>query len=230
MSVKAKTEGGLAIAAYTNGDGGAAVAPASTAFASTAAAVYKANATIAPTSFSGSTWYSAEAENANNYAAKTGTYATVAEASLDNYRLISKFQIKSMDTASDTSPVDLYVSAISVSGDTNSTVLNKSLRVVVKCNDQYYFFAPLYTDVSGGNLYYYNGSTRTAKAVDTAITINNATFAGAGVQIMNDALTTSPTNVDIYIYYEGEDENCKSINAVNIDTLTVQVTFATQVA
>lgn len=228
MEVKAKTSGGLAIAAYTNSEG-TAVAPASTAFASSADAVYLNHAEIYPTSFSGSNWYKAEAENANNYSAKSGTYSTIDAADLGNYRLISKFQVKSMDTNTDGegNGVDLFVTGISVSGNTNSTVLDQSLRVVVAIGGSYYYFAPLYTEVSGGNLYFYNGTARTAKAVDSAIFINDTTLT-AGVKVINAALNTTATDVDVYVYYEGEDENCRSTNAVNIDTLTVQITFSTE--
>ena len=65
-----------------------------------------------------------------------------------------------------------------------------------------------------------------------------ATF-NPGIQIANQTVvgdngTTSPyssagVDMDIWVYYEGEDPNCKTVNTegISIDSLAISFTFST---
>ena len=48
----------------------------------------------------------------------------------------------------------------------------------------------------------------------------------AGAKIINAASTT-PTDVEIYLYYDGEDPACKSDNIEEFSQMVVDVTFTT---
>ena len=250
MSVKAASSGGLSIATYTGTAGQAestAVAPISTAFATTATAGWAnvaAGSSIKPTSVDESgNWTKASAESANSYAAATGSYALQTEAT--GYFHKTLWQIKSLNT--EASEV-LTVKNITVSGAANSAALNQSLRVAIHVgnravdantkavtwtNDDWFFFAPL-TDVTEDEdhqFYYvdYNGGafTPTAYKYDgTVENLNTADEITAGVAIYN-GLTTAPVDVEVYVYYEGEDENCMTNNipATAVDTLAVSITY-----
>jgi hypothetical protein len=243
MQMKAKAEGGIVIAAksYTKSSvsnstvtDATYAAAADTAYSNTAA-ITLPSAELYPTStVSGlSHWYHAASNAVNNYAAsggyqvldtlydlktdgiayeKTGTKNEVGQ-----YYLLDTFQVKATDAAT----YGLWLSGITItksspSGTSGSENLNKSLRIAIKANSNTYFFAPNYTT---GTLYYYSGTARTAWE-STAINLGTS----PNKQISTN-ITSTPTDVEVFIYYEGEDENCKSINAVNIDNLTVDLTF-----
>ncbi len=253
MQVKAKAEGGIVIAPYAYSSSVASVvnetfndtlsaatftAPAASAFTNEAT-VASAAAELYPTStLTGlAHWYHAASNAVDNYAAATpyavldttytlendgkaysgdGTVAAKAYELQGQYYLLNKFQIK----ATDAGTYSVWLTGITVSNNHNpatSTDLNKALRICVVIGGNYYFYAPQYET---GTLYYYNGSSRTAWAAD-AIKLG-----AVPNNVVSTNITSTPTDVDVYIYYEGEDINCKSINAINIDTLTVDLTFS----
>ena len=253
MQVKAKAEGGIVIAAkaYTSSvaiDGNTVgyfdtvedasyANPTDVAFSNNAAITLGASE-LYPTSVPSGLahWYHAASNAVDNYAAaggyqtldavyalKTdgkaysgdGTSSATAYALQGQYYLLNQFQIK----ATDASTYSVWLSGITVSNNNSpahSANLNKALRICVVVGSNYYFFAPQYET---GTLYYYNGSARTAWGA-SAIKLGTS----PNTQI-STSITTVPTDVSVYIYYEGEDENCKSINAIDIDTLTVDLTF-----
>lgn len=251
MQVKAKAEGGVAIAAYSYtatsvSDGNSAgyndtltnanfTAPLSTAYADTATYSQASAAELSPTSTADTTaWYHANSNSENNYAA-SGAYQTLAAANLKadglfvsgdgtasatqykidaQYFLYQKFSVK----ATATGQFSLWVSAITVSGETNSAALNDSLRIAVKHgSESVAFFAPMYASDDATTLYYYSGSARTAGTP--------AKGSAPNTQIANQTVTTAATDLQIWVYYEGEDENCKTINASDVDTLSINMTF-----
>lgn len=238
MTVKATSEGGLAIAAYT-GTLASPSSPTSDAFKSTADAVVNASATsLSPTStYDCETWYSALASEIDDYKANGDGYSEVAEGSLESYRLISKFQIKSLDEGTATDAADLYVSGVTVgiqgdaTGDVRTNVLNKSLRVAIAYGDAVYFFAPVYvsTDAVAAADTANKTTLKCVEGGDTLETYPNTITIGTGARSSSiGTVTTTAEDVTIYIYYEGEDENCKSVNAIDINTLEVSVNFTTE--
>ena len=96
----------------------------------------------------------------------------------------------------------------------NSTALNKALRVAVVVNSKAYIFAPISTDTT--TYYVAAGSDPT-----TVLSGAQAT-----------SLTSIPSKQDdgvavyVYVYFEGEDANCKTDNVTaTLDALDVSVQF-----
>lgn len=242
MQVTAVSEGGIVIGAYTYSEN-QWVAPASTAFKNEVEAAFpgKTGETLltkqlVPTSTTKiAKWYHATSNDVDNYAAASAyTNIDFVADNSTSYYLYNKFQIKSLEDSGDQATIarNLYVSAVTVTGNTNSTILNNSLRVAVRVNGSTtYFFAPIYSSITDGSKLYQYGvtgdgttPTRNAAAYDGGSLVIGAT---PNKQIATAIGTTTPTEIEIFVYYEGEDENCKSINAVNIDDLNVAVSFST---
>lgn len=253
MSVKAVSDGGLVIASYKAGEAAPAdadyVTAANVAWSNAMVttgtgenAVTTYAASVKPTSFSYTTtdagngttthsepkWVTATAANADDYAASNGyqtlTIGTAANRGKDNF-LLTKWRIKSLD-ASDKS-YELLVNKITVTGGTANTVdalLEQSLRVVIKCGDKYYKFAPNYASGSTGDLYYSNGNARVKETATTLVRCGS----GAEVNTLIGSVKNSvATELEVYIYFEGEDENCMSKNAIALNTLSFTITYAT---
>ncbi len=109
---------------------------------------------------------------------------------------------------------NLNVVEPTVTGNSTSADLDKSLRVAVVVNNKAYIYAPL--NSSAGT--YYVGSSHTAT---TPLTGNQAT-----------SLTTIPATtadgvpVYVYMWFEGEDANLKTDNiTTTLDNLTVNIGF-----
>ena len=104
----------------------------------------------------------------------------------------------------------LQIKNVSVTGNTNSANLDKSIRVAVVVNNKAYIFAPL-NDAAGT---YYVGTTHTAT---TPLTGNGITDLAS-----IPSVTTDGTPVYVYLYFEGEDANLKTQNVTStLDDLTV---------
>lgn len=239
MSVKAQAEGGLLIANSAADD-----------WVTGASATYSgANLTLNPTSTSDVTaWYHNTSGSFTSAAAHqlAPTYETltIAESNgvgyvnVDNvnglgdtdprYYLVNTFYIKSATTAiGDGSANVLYINKIDVSGNANSGDLDKSLRVAIQIegDSTVYIYAPF---AGATTSYYVAGAesattavipNQTTKIVDTLTNIKQIPAAG----------TDTPLEVNVYMYFEGEDEECKSANiASTLDTLYLTVTFGTE--
>ena len=171
------------------------------------------------------------------------------DANEKSYVLLNKFFIKSSGDAIDLGAGEtytaLYINKVIVSAGSTSVNLDKSLRVAIKINDNLYIYAP----VDGATLSYNVGGYTLTDSTqpDTA---GNRTFANSVTAlsvpdggIRNDALPTTGTTAiaqipaitvavgstieaDVYIYFEGEDANCKSEYITDtLDTLNVSVIF-----
>lgn len=100
----------------------------------------------------------------------------------------------------------------------NSADLDKAIRVGIKLNSDFYIYAP----VSGFTpSYYVNASSTatTAKAGTVATLTDLATLPAANA---------AGAKVDVYIWYEGEDANCTSDNAMasTLDDIKIDIVFA----
>jgi len=98
-----------------------------------------------------------------------------------------------------------------------STALDSSLRVGIKMNSEFYIYAP----ISGATTSYYVAAGTTAtepKAANTVTYTDLATLPAAG---------TDGVPVYVYIWFEGEDTNCKSDNALAtaLDQIAVEINF-----
>lgn len=216
MSVQAQAEGGLEIA---NAD--------KATWASTASAKITDTTKLYPTSTKDTdTWYHAEAEKASAKTAITNSYkeltldSTGKGSAEDEFKdkqfyLVNTFYIRA---TSGTSAKDLKIEKVTVSTTGNTTVnLDKSLRIAVKAGSNTYIYAPgtdnlTYNVWNGTSL----GSQVVANKGDVAVTTGVSTIDSDG-----------KTEVQIYVWYEGEDAQHFSNNlASTVDTLSVTVEFS----
>lgn len=118
-----------------------------------------------------------------------------------------------------------------------SANLNKALRVGVKLGGKMYIYAPVYGSGSTSTAYYATTAitnTTDSSYVITAQTVTNQEVNAFATNTMAyTALTELPglsgdgTEVDIYVWFEGEDENCKTENITDmLDNIEVSVKFA----
>ena len=251
MSVKAATDGGLAIGFYTGTPGGLetdASAPASTAYGTTATldntawTLLASGATVVPTSYNPVTpgWFTATAANNEDGSGVTATYKALTagtDGNVSGYYQKAKFSIKSMDTSSATYKLfvrNITVTNVTDTGKTASTLLNKSLRVVVKTSTTTIVFAPGYeSSVAGTTFNYVESVTMNTATPPVATAVEKEAFTATSLRTGTDftdaqifgALTSEAIPVEVYLYYDGEDENCTTKNAMNIDNLQVSIQF-----
>jgi hypothetical protein len=123
----------------------------------------------------------------------------------------------------DSGDQNLNISVVNVTGNTNSTALNKSLRVGIEINGKFYIFAP----VSGATgSYYVNASSTATTAIDSSASTHAAPMTIATGLGSLPGVKADGTPVYVYMWYEGEDVNCKSENVTAIlDELTVNLEF-----
>lgn len=114
--------------------------------------------------------------------------------------------------------------------------LNKALRVGVMIGGKMYIYAPVYGDGQTSTVYYATtaiNNTTDANSVITAQTVTNQQVnAFAKDTVAYTALTSLPgltgdgEEINIYVWFEGEDENCKTENITDtLDNIEVSVTF-----
>jgi hypothetical protein len=118
---------------------------------------------------------------------------------------------------------NMYVNIKSVTATINdgataaSADLDKSLRVGIKLNSAFYIYAP----VTGYDDSYYVAAGTTATVPKASNVVTKTDLASL------PAVTASGTPVEVYLWYEGEDVNCKSANATaaTLDNIKVDIKF-----
>lgn len=205
-----------------------------------------------------SEWYHASAAVATASAAKAGTYAELktvsSKCSFTNgaasgngvlayedgvtdgklhagtYFVATTYQIAKTGAGA----TDLKVQGVTVTGSSGSANLNKALRVAIACGSNVVIYAPVgYTEsVSYKVCTATTGSPMELK-FGTMPDSNNVTALSTSTTSSVIAATIgtedAPTNVTVYIWYEGEDTNLYTNNAVSVDNLTVSVDFVATV-
>jgi hypothetical protein len=123
----------------------------------------------------------------------------------------------------DSGDQNLNISVVNVTGNTNSTDLNKSLRVGIEIGGKFYIFAP----IQGATLtYYVNASSTATTAIDSSANTHADPMTVATGLGSLPGNKTNGTPVCVYMWYEGEDANCKSDNITStLDELTVNLEF-----
>ena len=215
MTVQAEAEKGIVIAAY---DG--STAPAETAFSDEASAI-NGSKTLLPTwTSTGETWYhtnSKKSADGQDYVDEG--YASVTNGD-KNYYMVNQFQIKALGETK-----DVYVKDVKYTLGTSEAdqSLDAAIRVLVKSDDATLFFGKDGTQTGTEKIL-------AATAADDAVTadeqISLVTENTLAAKALNQVSTTAKT-VSIYIYYDGEDKDCKSdniVDAFNHATFTVDFT------
>lgn len=149
-----------------------------------------------------------------------GATATSAAGYYVHYTYYLKTSAQSTLTLDGT---NMYVNIKSVTATINdgaaaaSADLDKSLRVGIKLNSEFYIYAP----VAGYDDSYYVAAGTTATVPKAGNVVTKTDLASL------PAVTANGTPVEVYLWYEGEDVNCKSANATaaTLDNIKVDIKF-----
>ena len=226
MQLKAKAEQGILISTQT------AASPSSAWGASATALNSGSGVAVFPTSTANaSTWYHNKGVDIEHSTA-AGAYETLSitetsgvgyDASDNAYYLHNTFYVKASSDTAFTAP--LIVNQVTGTGSSQSVDLDKALRVLVKQGSNVAIFAP-FNGTAAELTYSVHG--------DTEITAINATVEKENHQLNNalsypEITNAVPVAIDVFIYFEGEDVNCKSENITNtLDALSITLVFGTQ--
>ena len=238
MIVKAQAEGGIVISNS-----------AKTSWTATSTAQVT-SATLFPTSHAKSstgTWYHNKSDNANDAKAgqPTASYEALStalssttegvgyveksspansqwDAGIDAaYYLMNNFFIKSSGDV--LTATTLYINEVTVASSDTLLAIDAALRVLIIVDDKPYLYAPVSITSATPTLNY-----RVANQTDTVA------LAGTVKNTATEVTTIGNTDADaisiqIYVFFEGEDANCKSTNisGITTDELTVSVKFGT---
>ncbi len=228
MKLQVQGESGIVIKSVEN---------SSSVWAATASAGMTKGVELTATSTTNlSAWVHATSDVQDN--AKAGQafndYTAVPGASLDSYRLLKSFYIRSA-TANEVENVKLAIGSVTVTttGDTaSSESLNRSVRVGVKVGDDFVIYAPLADNKSPADdtsfvlkaKYVTDGETKSVNEYVKADPSRDVfTLTDNKVPATDTGLTA-----EMYMWFEGEDGNCMSKNiTATLDELNVTVVFET---
>lgn len=219
MSVQAQGETGIVIKSMDN---------ATSVWATTASAEMKSAAKLYPTSTANlSEWYHAKSDNPDKALKETMTASDYEKlATTDNYVVKKTFKIRSAAQAVPVKDVKLAINKVEVNKKTTkSESLDKSIRVGVKVGTDFYVYAPLAaTDFTLAAKYITDNKTLTEKTSASPDNADQFTLTDDTIPANDDACIVA----EIYLWFEGEDENCKSTNiTATLDNLDVTVDFVT---
>lgn len=152
------------------------------------------------------------------------------------YYALHSFYVKS---SAEALKKTIYITNVKATASgTASEDLDKALRVLVKLHENdssAKVYSPLYAATSY-NVATTAGASSVATTAVTPIAANQASdglvASASQTFLTNQAIPASsgtPLQFDIYLYFEGEDPNCKSDNlTATLDNIQVEVTFGTQ--
>lgn len=226
LTVQATSEAGILIRHKTAGNSGD--------FASSATGLFSTAKTLYPTStVSGTTWFHASAQKMDASIAAQGTMKTLSLNVTDGvakdgdskaYYIVDKFELYTTGTAS-----NLKISDIKVANA--NTHFDKSLRVLVVCGTNKYVFAPNRTEAETTYTVGINPDGSTNAGTSVTAYGSDAT-SGYSSKVLAETVSSSadtPTEVTVYVYFEGEDKEHYSNQFAN-STLAVTLKFEATVS
>ena len=158
-----------------------------------------------PTAFDGTTVVWATTYSTDPDAAKTGVgtsnfYTDVTASVTTNYALLTEFKVRLKPNSGATSATNLKVTnvafaAVTQSPDDVTDDLAASLRVLFVCGD------------------------------NKVVWKNGARVEGELQSLLASTVTTSDTTVNVYVYFDGEDDACTTNNALTPDDYTLSFTL-----
>lgn len=198
-------------------------------------------------------WFHANAALASNYQAKEGTYTTLTlnagndqnniygsttikqdksqyyDTAGRQYYLVKQFNVRSVSGTKLASNLKVKSVTVTLPQTANTQALDKSVRVAVVCGSNSAIYAP----VPGASGTYAVANAIGADGKPTATTQVTALGATVESSVLADSIPAITSDgkyggvdVNIYVYYEGEDSNHYSDNLkTDIDTLQVSVDF-----
>ena len=223
MQVKAVADGGLVMSALiATADGTPTVNDYVSAVQFGTGSWYTNGAKeLKPTSTNGTKWFSATADTPDNHAATTRTELSISGWGTDTatYYLATKlFFMGSIEDAQ-----KLTVKSITATAaDGTSGNLNKAIRIAMRVDGTtWYYFAPNHASDATGLVH-----TATTTTTGDYTNLTKGTIpTSSPVVIAENLVNTDAIEVEVYVYYEGEDPNCKSTFAIDISTLDIAMTF-----
>lgn len=195
---------------------------------------------LSPASTADTTNWFAPIKNATGIDATDGTYADTTifqQLKLDTTGLIKSnnenddsdygrydsFYVKATEKGLN----GLYIKNITVNNNTPNAI-TKALRVAVKCGDKVlYFTVTDGTTVHDKTKNPIKSLTSDNKPEESASALTISPKDGTAVLLArtNEISTTTATEVTVYIWYDGQDGNCTTSNAISVQEVTVTVEF-----
>lgn len=216
LQMQAKSEDGILIAAYTNQGTDAPVADAFTDNANAYSLPVSGSELLPTFTNNAATWYhnwSKEYDNGQAYG--DDGYKSVTNSGTTVYYLMNKFQIKSV-----TADKAVYVKKVEVTNPASPGAYDGSIRILIKMGSTIQIFN---NDGTAWGPETAAASQSTTDDITSDVTASG-TVINSGIATIGTATTTGQ-DVEIYVYYDGEDPACKSSNIATFDTATIKVTF-----
>jgi hypothetical protein len=139
------------------------------------------------------------------------------------YVLLNEFYIKSsgaaLELGNDKTYKDLYINDVAVTGAAHK--IDNALRVLVVIGNTAYIYAPVNGVDSGTATLTYNFKETTSVTALLASSNYDKTTGTTSIGNTNE----TAVKAQVYIYFEGEDLNCKSTNISGIATTDLAVTI-----
>ena len=149
-----------------------------------------------------------------------GIGSTTVGSSAKNIYLKNTFYIQSSLSA--ISGQDIFLENLAVTGNSSSPDLDKALRLMVVCGNQVTIFGCL----TGYTASYKAGGATSGTAVSA---VSGKQDIASNVEIPAYSVSASSIQIDTYLYFEGEDAECKSSNiTATLDTLEISFHFGNE--
>jgi len=148
-----------------------------------------------------------------------GDFEDEGDTAPQTYYMVNKFRLKSTGAAQ-----DVYVKSITVSGTSDD--YDPSIRVLVKAGSTVKIFAPVGTHTTGSVTETAAAATAASDAVTSDVEMTLTAVNTLSAKILEGVTADPGSDVEIYLFYDGEDPACKSDNIVDpFNQKTVAVTF-----
>jgi len=167
-------------------------------------------------------WYAPEGDSGIKYETGAASNETKFKTLADKkgYVRVGKVYVKADISESDTKFKSLYVSDIAVTRGAKESDMIKSLRIGVVCDGNVLIFD--YPSLTG--------------SVDTSVVQslngdNSAILKSLSSNIIGETavlaadIGASPKQIDIYLWYEGQDSDCTAHNSTIVENITVSIEF-----
>ena len=233
MVVQATAEGGIEIAYVEDSAPGSYSTLVSAGMSSAQVLYPTSTVATAENDVITSDWYHASASVRTSSEARNGSYTVLSldangkEDTTNRYYFIrKKFNVRSVSAAKPAT--DLKVSKVEVTGIAQA--LSKALRVAIVNGDTKVIYAPVgYTKTASETGFSYDVATAVNGAGEATMGTQNVTVLYA-TEVSSVIAATVPAstgdNLNVYVWFEGEDTNHKSENLGDaLDSLSLTVHF-----
>lgn len=241
LTIKAQSEAGILISHKHTTVG-------ENVWASTASGTYTSAQALYPTSTAdGSKWFHASAASLTASTATAGSMETLtiaetaASAEVDgkigggsatgkNYYIVDSFDLYTTGS----SAANLRLSNIVVSNSSNSASFDSSIRLLVVCGSNKYVVAPVAGATTGYTVGVNPDGTEDPGTAVTAYTTAEMAATSGTTHYLADSVSIdkdNPTNVQVYMYFEGEDAQhfSNSFTGAGVKDYSVTLTFEADV-